>query len=555
MQALSKWFFVCTTVLLVGCDPGSPEGTAEFSAGGKAAALTQAEFNQLPPEQQYQVAHKLTATLFKGIPAEDFFDLSSGTDKLTPRNPNFLNEVRAALKTKMNPFDRQAIDIEIDGIDSEGNPDPDQAKYLFDTRDDAERNQRPRQIPLARIKEYPLSRDQFVQWMAYFLANTIMFSPAEEMESTDMNDVQNMYRFLVDNLDKNNTVRQIIRSNLPSLARWRVSRSAENHALEAFELYLGLFETEEDSYRGGIACKDLYLTDEDNGYLIRRTDFPNTEPQLILGSSYVTTCDDLYDVIAGHSLLMPRVTEVIINYLMSGAPLQTRLDMIAAINASNPQTFSDIFTAIIFSREYLLNTERPKSFEENIFALMDNLKWDPRFNNAGAMDRRIFTRMTSNNVNVRINLPAKGWANMRYKIGRLPDVPLDGVSFASYHKGLREEFLIRPTTYQGGSNNIAGLFYDENNETRSFLSEMSPTEFLDFLFLSVLQRKPTATEVTDLMAIIRDENGDGSTSDSHLQDDLNGVEVIRDKRHDNIARIVFDYISRLPEFYYFKAID
>ena len=547
----------------MGCDPGAPGGSTEFTAGGYARPLSQQEFNQLPAEQQYQVANKLMATIYKGTSAGDFFDFSNGTSTLVTKNKAFLNDMKAALNTDLSPVVVHEIDTEIDGLDSEGNPVPDDAKYRFDTNGDAERNQRPRQLPLARIKEYPVSRDQFVHWMAYFLANTIMFSPAEEMESTDMNDVQNMYRFLVKSLEDDLSVRQIVRSNLPSLARWRVSRSPENHALEAYELYLGLFETEEDSLRGGIACKDLYLTDEDDGYLIRRTDFPNTVPQLILGTNYVTSCDDLYDVIAGHPLLMPRVTEVILNYLMAGRSLDDRLAMNAAINASGPETFEDIFKSIIFSREYLLNTERPKSYEESLFYLLDALKWDPRSVFAGELDEVIFIRLTSNAINDRIALPAKGAANMAYKIGRLPDVPMDGVSFASYHKGLREEFLVRAggaptsgynnTAYQGGGG-TDGLFYDADGELQPDVADMTPQEFLDFLFLIALQRKPVADELTDLLTIIRDENGDMNQSDSHLQL-INGADAIRDGRHDNIARITFDYISRLPEFYYFKAVN
>ena len=49
-----------------------------------------------------------------------------------------------------------------------------------------------------------------------------------------------------------------------------MSSSPENHALEAYELYLGLFETEEDSLRGGIACKDLYLTPDGRWHLHER---------------------------------------------------------------------------------------------------------------------------------------------------------------------------------------------------------------------------------------------------------------------------------------------
>ncbi len=548
---------------LLGCDPGAPSGSTEFTAGGFARPMSQQEYNQLAPEQQYQVANKLLATIYRGKTAGEFFDFSNGTNVLVPRDTKFLDNMKASMRTDLSQVEIAVYDTEIDGLDSEGNPVQADAKYRFDTNGDAESNQRPRQLPLARIKEYPVSRTQFVHWMAYFLANTIMFSPAEEMESTDMNDVQNMYRFLVKSLEDDLSVRQIVRSNLPSLARWRVSRSPENHALEAYELYLGLFETEEDSLRGGIACKDLYLTDEDDGYLIRRTDFPNSVPQLILGTNYVTTCDDLYDVIAGHPLLMPRVTEVILNYLMAGRSLNDRLAMNAAINASNPETFEDIFKAIIFSKEYLVNTERPRSYEENLMSLLDTLKWNPRDNNAGELDEAVFIRMTSNNINDRIALPAKGAANMSYKIGRLPDVPMDGVSFASYHKGLREEFLVRAgnapnsgynnTAYQGG-NGTDGLFYDADGDVQPDVADLSPEEFLDFLFLNALQRKPSSDEITDLLEIIRDENGDMNQSDSHLQT-VDGVEVIRAGRYDNIARITFDYISRLSEFYYFKAVS
>lgn len=562
MPHTKKIFIALSFFAITACDPGQPGGSSGFSVSGFARPLSQAEFNQLPADQQYMVANKLTGTFFKGVSAEDFFDLSNGTGTLVPSSTTFLNDTKAAMRVELNANEIYVFDAEIDGLDSEGNPDPANAKYLFDTNGDANNNQRPRQLPLARMKEYPISKNQFVHWMAYFLANTIMFSPAEEMESTDMNDVQSMYRFLVESLENDESIRQIVRSNLPSLARWRVSRSPENHALEAYELYLGLFETEEDSLRGGIACKDLYLTSEDDDYLIRRTDFPNTVPQLVLGTNYITTCDDLYALIAGHPLLIPRVTEVILNYLMSGRSLEDRLSMIGSITASNPETFEDIFTAILFSREYLLNTERPKSYEENLMPLLDNLKWDPRSGGAGELDERIFIRMTSTNVNDRIGLPAKGWASMSYKIGRLPDVPLDGISFASYHKAIREEFLTRgvssptsnynSTAYQGGIG-TEGLFYDANGDVRAVIASMSPNDFVDFLFLNALQRKATDVEKTDLMNIVRNDLNNGAAQ-NHLQI-VDGVEEIRAGRYDDIARIVYDYISRLSEFYYFKAVN
>ena len=541
---------IAVSLVVLGCDPGLPEGGSEFAAGGSAAALSQAEFNTLPAEQRYMVANKLMATMFRGVAVEDFFNLDVGMANLQPNSNTFLADMQNALNTSMTPEEVQAHDTIIDGLDEEGNPDPDNAKYLFDTDSNTRNNERAKQLPLARIKEYPISRDMFVHWMAYVLINTIMFSPAEEMESTDYTDVQNMYRFLVTHLEDGTPIRQVIRSNLSTLARWRVSRSPENHALEAYELYLGLFETEEDSYRGGIACKDLYLTNEDDGYLIRRTDFPNTTPQLVLQNNYVTTCNDLYEVIAGHPLLIPRVVEVLFNYFVElrADNLEQRRNVINSIANSNPETFEDIFMAILFSREYLMNTERPKSFEENLMPLLDTLKWTPD-ENAGEVDEQIFRRMTEFS-NEQIYMDGMGWATMKYKIGRLPDVPLDGLSFANYHKSMRQELLMNRNFYDPSGNGNENFLYDENGDIKRFVEDMSLSGFIDYMFLSALQRRASAEEMTDLVAVY--ETGD---TGNHLTTDNDGVSIVRDGRYDEVAQITFDYISRLPEFYYFRSVN
>jgi len=541
-------FIITVAMVVTACDPGLPAGNSGFQAGGEATALSQSEFNSLSAQQQYMVANKLLGTMFRGVAVEDFFNMNAGMGNLRPVNSSFLSSTRKNLSRKLSNAEVLAYDTLIDGLDAEGNPDPANAKYRFDTDSNSRNNERAKQLPLARIKEYPISRDMFVHWMAYVLINTIMFSPAEEMESTDYTDVQNMYRFLVLKLEAGATISQIVRSNLPTLARWRVSRSAENHALEAYELYLGLFDTDEDSYRGGVACKDLYLTNEDDGYLLRRTDFSNTIPQLILGNSYITTCTDLYDVIAGHPLLIPRVVEVIFNYFVElrGDNLDYRRRIINAIVSSNPQTFEDIFIAILFSKEYLLNIERPKTFEENLMPLLDALKWHPG-ENAGEMDEQIFRRMTEFS-NEQIYLRGMGWATMKYKIGRLPNVPLDGLSFANYHKAMREEFLMNRGFYDPSSNN-EGFLYDDTRAVKTFIESMPLNDFIDFLFLSALQRKASDSEKTDLTDVYAT-----GTTGNHLTTDSDGNTVVRSNRFDEIAQITFDYISRLPEFYYFRSV-
>jgi hypothetical protein len=499
------------------------------------------------------------------MPVDEFFNVSAGLTSPQVQFADGLRNIRTALRTDMDASARATIDASIVGLDFEGNENTELAIYSFD-------GDRPRSLPLARIHEYPISRDAFVDWMAYFMANTILFSPALEYETTDIVNVQNVVRRLSIGIQNDLTVRQLIAQQLPTLDRWRVSRSPQNHALEAYELYLGLFDTEEDSREGGIACGDLYLTDEDQGYLLARTDFPNTTPQFILDDVFeITTCDDFHAVIAGHPLVLPRVTEVIINYLMDGRTITDRLNMIESIVGSGAETFEEIFTAIIFSREYLLNTERPKSFEESLMALLSKVKWDVRHNRR-EINNRIFDNLTSD-PNDAIYLGHMGWDSMALKIGRLPFVPMDALSFSNYHKAVREELLREHEAYRGamvtvnmedangdinGVDMVAeGLVFGDdgtgsNVETLQHIWDLSPQEYIDLLFLTGVSRRATAVEMTDLVSHLQNLN--------HLVDNNGNLEVaggnqLNNSRHDDIAQEVFDYLSRLPEFYYVKTVN
>lgn len=562
---------LCATVSLIGCDPGTPSGQTDFSSGGAAAPLSQAEFNNLSAEQQYQVASKIYGTFFRGISADEFFDMSSGLDNLKARNLNFLNDTKNLLSTNLDLEVVSGYDKAIDGLDDKfSNPDPDVARYFFDTRTDLESNQRPRQIPLARIKDYPISRDLYVNWMAYFLANTIMYSPAEEMESSDMLDVQRMYRFLYNEIKKESSIQQMVRSVLPSLARWRVARTSQNFALEAFENYLGLFQDGNplgdplvdptspiieslptSIENAGDACRDLFLTRATDDYLIGQTDFPNTTPKLILEESFVTTCSDVYDVVAGHSSLTPRAVEVIINYFFPGQKLRDkRLAVRSAIIASNPKTYEDIFNAIIFSKEYLLNAQRPKSFEENFMPMLDTLKWDIKANRS-PVNKSIFISMASSE-NSTTYLGGMGWNAMSLKIGRLPNVPLDALSFGNYHKAVRESLLLNTNSYSGGSSDAGvGLIYDENRDLLVFIESMTPDDYIDYLFLNTLHRKATTTERQGLYDFLVNTRNYTNTETVLGVD----TEVIRTDQYLNFTEDVFDYISRLPELYYFPSIQ
>lgn len=561
MKTVVALISLLASLVLMGCSPGQSgggNGGSGFRVTGYAEPLTDSEYNALTPEQQYQVLNKLLGTVYKGLPVDEFFNLSSGLNAQQVAFTDGLRTIRTALRTDLAGATRAGIDASIVGLDSEGNENEQLAIYSFD-------EDRPRSLPLARIAEYPISRDAFVEWMAYFMANTILFSPALEYETTDIVNVQNVFRRLAIGIQNDLTVRQLVAQQLPTLDRWRVSRSPQNHALEAYELYLGLFDTEEDSREGGIACGDLYLTDEAEGYLLARTDFPNTTPQFILDDVFmITTCDDFHAVISGHPLVLPRVTEVIINYLMDGRTITDRLRMVESIVGSGAETFEEIFSAVIFSRQYLLNTERPKSFEENLMALLGRLKWDVR-HNRDQVDDQIFDRLTSEAGNT-IYLGHMGWNSMDLKIGRTPFVPMDALSFSNYHKAIREELLREHEAYRGGMVTVnmedangdinpvdliaEGLINGDdgtgNVGTLANIANLSPGEYIDLLFLTGVSRRATAVEMTDLV--------DHLSTLNHLVDN-NGNLVVGNGRHDDIAQEVLDYLSRLPEFYYVKTVN
>lgn len=101
-----------------------------------------------------------------------------------------------------------------------------------------------------------------------------------------------------------------------------------------------------------------------------------------------------------------------------------------------------------------------------------------------------------------------------------------------------------------GDRGIENFLYDDNGDLKRPVEDMSLHEFIDFLFMNALQRRANDSEKADLIVVY--ETGD--TGD-HLTTDNDDVVVINDGRHDEVAQITFDYISRLPEFYYFRSVN
>jgi len=567
-------------LLLAACspDPGLPSDDAGGVNNAKPIThdftLTQNEFDQLAPEDQFVVMNKAMSTFMRGMPGDEFFDTSQGLENPVVRTSDSLTRLQTQMQTPLTSDQRIHSDQLVFGSpdDTETAVD-DSIPAMFDDFD----NRQPHQVFVARALGYPISHDQFSHWMAYFLANTIMFSPAYEMDSTDHQDISRTLGYLQSHLENNSAITAVIRGWLNNLSRWRVSRSAENHALEMFELYLGIFndseEEQQNTINGGKACAPWYLTDNSDDYQLAK------DPLIVEGvkayrvfDQYVSTCAQLYDAVVGHPNLIPRVTEVIVNYFLDGSTAELKNNLIADIVATGPQTFDDIFLSVIFSEAFLLHSERPKTFEENAFGFLDAMSWSPRARQ-WPIDRRTLQTVFNRNSNANVSLRAKGWAPMEYKIGRTPFVPMDVLSFASYHKGLRENILLNTKGWDGERfpeetdfteadeprgvpfEIKHGAFYQAGTENlKETLEGLSAEEMIDYVFLSALGRRATQDEMDTWIAEGLERNMLSVDEDGrNIMTKTNG-DRYWEYYTDDFAEMMLDYMSRLPEFYYYRAV-
>jgi len=213
------------------------------------------------------------------------------------------------------------------------------------------------------------------------------------------------------------------------------------------------------------------------------------------------------------------------------------------------------------------------------------MHWTPR-SNSYPLDRAVLDRVydsSGNNINVGVH--NMGWAAMDYKIGRTPFLPMDVLSFATYHQGIRERILLNNRAFDGCNHpgkkyrgcyslrsdeeqatyktfsyeGDGGAFYLQGTENlKPELENLTASEFIDFVFLTALGRRADATEKTAFL-----EEGSQAKRD-YIREDDSGVLRLRptgfndevwENRTDDFAEIMLDYISRLPEFYYYKAVQ
>lgn len=550
MKTLKPIAAILLGLSLASCNLGSPESTGKYDYDGTAAQLDSKEYSRLTPLQQYQVANKLSSALFKGVPARSFFKegtitANAGTLEVSAEGQDYVGKVRRALKTPLD--NRDAIALKIEGDADAQIP----ARYTFDT------DRKPMQYPMAYMFEMPLSDEYFARWMAYKLVNTIMFSPAEEIDSASERDVQKIYEGLVSALMDNTPVRSIILTHELSQANWRRFRSPEDNTREMIEIYLGLFDRDADVPKAAIACKNWSLTSEDQQYELQQSPKVNTVPQLILDHYYVTTCEDFFNVVANHPLVIPRVTTVLIDHMFGvDYPAEKRTALARDIAAAQPTTFKEIFMAILFSKEFLLSMDRPKWFEESFFNAANRMYWRPY----SAFFRDLNRTTGSGNIGG-ASLTLMYQPAFSLKLGRWPIVPGDVLATAYQHNGLRSAMLTRSNAKLASDPNFDPEAIPSNGwgpELIENASTMSLPDFISYMFISALGRLPTAEELSTLTQVINTARtaATASTVDCTVSSAPGGcLKYWSSTNVVNRTLVVMDYLSRLPESYFYNAVN
>lgn len=545
---------ISNTLLLGACGQGADTSSSGFGAPAAAsyvqpsspltARLTDDAFNALDEVEQYRVANKLYSTVYKGISVPEFFNLDVGlVEPETINGGRFISSAMNRLQTDISLEQQQRLDLAIlgsDEVDIESDYSI-EGQYSF-SRDKA------RELPLARIHTYPMSRQVYVQWMAWHLANSILFSPAAELDSADMTDVQNIFRRLYNSIDAGTPIRTIVEEHMRSEENWRRFRSPEDNTREMIEVFLGLEDMDADVPAASKACKDWYLTGENQGYKLSFTDFPNTEPQQVLGASIVS-CDDFYKLVANHPNLLPTVAAVLVRYFYAEKDFQFQQQMVAALVADNPESFEALFSLVIFSGEYLFNNERLRSYEESFLATAERMRWNTR-------DDTFRSLASGSGGLYRSNMAEMGWPAMSAKLGRIGGVATDSLSFANFHKGFREELLLDKSRWSRRMGLSEQPPLDETDEQMSVaeyerrvalnrqLKILTIEELIDYLFISIATRRATEFERNELIRLY-DENG-------YLRHEEERS-YVKSGRMASLASLTFDYLSRLSEVYYFKT--
>jgi hypothetical protein len=493
----------------------------------KLKQLDDSTFNALNASQQLQIANKLLSTLFYGIPLKELQEkINSG---------NFIENIKTGLNEDRT--DKEWLE-----------------NYILDdeTFRQSDYNEQVAVDILTRFYAMKELDSYFLKnWVAYILTQTIMFSPAYELESTHTPNIARVYNRLVTMLNVDSGMRYISYVHMMSEDNWRRFRSPEDNGREMLEI----FTLDMDDSHVPLAGKALqnWKLDRESDTLVVSLN-QNRKPLKLFGKT-IYNGDDFYREMAKSNLFTKGVTTRLVSFFFPNTSSTKKTQITSSILSSKPETWQDILLQIVFSEEYLLHSTRAKSAEELFFSMAKKIDFKHR---SGTLHE------------FKDALEEMHQASMKYKLGKLKRVPLDTLSFANYHKYIRERMLLRK------SNPKANVDYDAWNRqgwSEDFVANTNYTldeenaitsleSFIQYLFKATISRDANTEEMRMFKEhMLRDKSDTNTTQVLDYsfdllttRDDAQEQSERRESRKRDIAIIVLDYISRLTETYTLREV-
>ncbi len=486
----------------------------------KLSSLSDAEFNALSESQKLLVGDKLLSSMFFGYPLNKLQEkIDSGT---------FISSLQKQLDVETTDkawLESYIIDENVFGrYSTYYNPEAIDILSRFYAAKD-------------------LDKYFFHNWVSYILTQTIMFSPAYELDSSHSPNIARVYNRLVTMLDDESSMRLITYTHMMSEDNWRRFRSPEDNGREMLEIYT----LDLDDAHVPIAGKALQNWKLDKEYDTLVIGLNENTQELSLFNTTIKNGDDFYRELTKSSAFTYGVVNRLVSFFFTDYTALQVNSITNTIVSSKPETWQDILKQIIFSKEYLLNSSRAKSAEELFFSLAKKMDYKHR---------------NSTMLYFKRNLETMHQASMKYKLGKLTRVPLDTLSFATFHKTIREEILLKRSnpdvidnysswSRQGWSDSFldnANFNYDSTDE------EISLESLINYMFKVVTSREATNEELLMFKNhMLEDDNGQNILV--YPFDMFSSNESSRESYKRYIAYVVLDYISRLDDTYMQKEVN
>ena len=495
--------------------------------------LTDAAFRALPKAVRYKVANKLYATLFYGEDAARLKkDIASDT---------FMSDTFKRFRTPNSAKERRQVEKELEN-------------YYDDCCGHGLLSHL-----MARLYHLSPGKHYFNRWAAYILTQTILFSPAYELDTVYVVDSINVYGRLVRSFDEGESIQWGTYSHMISNENWRRFRSPEDNGREMLEIYLMDFN---DSHvpMAATTLKNWHL-DRYSGTLVIGVE-DNTIPQRhLFPGEKVVTGYDFYSRLTLQPGFLPTVCRRLVDIFFPTFSENRKAGLAKRLAESHPGTWPGLLRQIVFSKVYLLESDKAKSLEETFLPVAKALGWVPTYYS--------FYRISYMQDYMH-------QATMRYKLGRKTEVPLDTQSFAWFHKIIREEVM---TNYRDDTSAksddagwpLRGIFrklpkrliarneFDKNGKKTLhwYQNETKRAHYIvDSLFLATIGRVAQRDEWRMLTGLIDDLKHDREKYDTPSWLDCYGNETVKEDREDRgyFAGAVLDYLSRLDEIYCYRSL-